>query len=73
MFYDFIIIIKKFNLIIIIIIIKIYIELKKLLTGLGISKNETEIDDLFNNFDKDKSGSIEFEEFVDLVHKLNWK
>ena len=49
------------------------IELKKLLaTGLGIKKTDKELEDLFQSFDLDKSGAIEFEEFVKLAHKLNW-
>jgi len=46
---------------------------KDAMAGLGISKDEGELNDLFSAVDKDNSNSIEWDEFLDLVHKLNWK
>ena len=49
------------------------LEIKNVLASLGISKNEEELNDLFSTVDKDHSGSIEWDEFLNLVHHLNWK
>ena len=35
---------------------------------LGLVKNETELNELFLALDQDRSGQIEFDEFISLVH-----
>jgi Ca2+-binding EF-hand superfamily protein len=38
-----------------------------------MSKDEAELNDLFRAVDKDNSSTIDWNEFLNLVHKLNWK
>ena len=38
-------------------------EMKAAMASLGLSPSDMEIDDLFNKFDTDRSGSIELVEF----------
>ena len=41
-----------------------YEELKKGVHDYGLNMSKAELDDLFKDFDKDKSGSISFDEFL---------
>ena len=38
-------------------------EMKTAMASLGLSPSDEEVDDLFNKFDTDRSGSIELVEF----------
>lgn len=48
-------------------------ELKKFLPFLGVKATDEEISTAFTKFDEDKSGSLQFEEFIALLMSLTFK
>ena len=44
-------------------------ELSTVVRYLGLKMTEVEVQELFDEFDEDKSGSIEFDEFLILISK----
>jgi calmodulin len=44
-------------------------ELGTVMRALGQNPSETELNDMINEVDQDHSGSIEFEEFINLMEK----
>lgn len=45
-------------------------ELREVLTGMGLEPTDQQIQDIIREVDKDRSGEIEFNEFVTLMHKV---
>ena len=48
-----------------------YEELKKGVKDYGLNMSKNELDDLFKAFDKDNSGSISFDEFLQALRVIN--